>query len=54
MVVLDRPDHGVTVAELMAAATGTRELVPRIVAAREDLGARDRRWLDRILATMRE
>lgn len=54
VVVLDRPDHGVTVAELMAAATGTRELVPRIVAAREDLGARDRRWLDRILATMRE
>ena len=54
VVVLDRPDHGVTVAELLAAATGTRVLVPRIVAARDDLGVRDRRWVDRILATARE
>jgi len=54
VAVVDRPDHGVTVAELLAAATGTRELVPRIVAARKDLGERNRAWLDRILATMRE
>jgi hypothetical protein len=37
---------------LMAASTGTRELVPRIMAARGDMGARDREWLDRTLAAM--
>jgi MOSC domain-containing protein YiiM len=52
VVVVDRPGHGVTVGQLMAASTGTRELVPRILAARGDMGARDREWLDRTLAAM--
>ena len=52
VVVVDQPGHGVTVGQLMAASTGTRELVPRILAARGDMGARDREWLDRTLAAM--
>ncbi|WP_300008985.1 MOSC domain-containing protein [Pseudonocardia sp.] len=46
VTVLDRPDHGVTVAEVMAAQAGRPDLLPRIVAARGDLGVRGRRWLD--------
>lgn len=46
VTVLDRPDHGVTVAEVMAAHAGRRDLLPRIVAARADLGVRGRDWLD--------
>jgi Uncharacterized protein conserved in bacteria len=51
--VLDRPAHGVTVAEVMAAVTGEPERVPGIAVAREHLGDRGRAWLDRALATMR-
>ena len=48
--LLDRPAHAVTVAELLAATAGRRELLPRIAAARSDLGPRGRVWLDAVLA----
>lgn len=48
--VLDRPAHGVTVAEVMAAMTGDRELVARIVGAADDLGERARKWLAKVTA----
>jgi len=51
--VLDRPDHGVTVADLMAASTVKRERTPEVAVAREYMGARDREWLDRTLALLR-
>jgi hypothetical protein len=38
------------VAELAAAKTGDRTLLERVAGARDDLGERDRQWLDRILA----
>jgi MOSC domain-containing protein YiiM len=47
--LLDRPDHGVTVADLMAASTVSRERVPEVAVAREFMGARARAWLDRAL-----
>jgi MOSC domain-containing protein YiiM len=47
--LLDRPDHGVTVADLMAASTVARERVPDVAAAREYMGVRARAWLDRAL-----
>jgi len=47
--VFDRPDHGVTVADLLAASTVARERAPEIAAAREYLGVRARAWLDRAL-----
>ena len=47
--VLDRPAHGVTVADVMAAMTGDRERVPRSRPPASDLGARGRDWLDRTL-----
>lgn len=53
VTVLDRPDHGVTVADLMAASTVARERAPDVAAAREYMGARERAWLDRTLAAMR-
>ncbi len=53
VVVLDRPDHGVTVADLMAASTVKRERTPEVAVAREYMGARDREWLDRTLALLR-
>lgn len=52
VTVLDRPGHGVTVADLMAAAMGARERATEIAAAREHLGARDRVWLDRTLVLL--
>lgn len=52
VTVLHRPAHGVTVAELMAAMSGHRELLPRIVEARDDLGPRERDWLDTVLAAV--
>lgn len=52
VTVLHRPAHGVTVAELMAAMSGRRELLPRIVEARDDLGPRGRDWLDTVLAAV--
>jgi MOSC domain-containing protein YiiM len=48
--VLDRPDHGVTTADVMAAKTVERDRVRHVAAAREFLGARARAWLDRTLA----
>jgi hypothetical protein len=48
--VLDRPAHGVTMADLLAAAGGRRELLPRIAPARDHLGPRGREWLDTVLA----
>ena len=52
VTVLDRPAHGVTVADLLAATAGRRELVPRIAQAREHLGPRGRHWLDTVLASI--
>jgi MOSC domain-containing protein YiiM len=45
VVVLERPAHGVTVTDLMAAMTGERELLPRVREAVADLGVRGREWL---------
>ncbi len=45
VVVLERPRHGVTVTDVMAAMTGDRELLPQLAAARDDLGVRGREWL---------
>jgi MOSC domain-containing protein YiiM len=50
VTVLDRPGHGVTVADLLAARTVARETVPAVAVAREHMGARDREWLDRAVA----
>lgn len=47
--LLDRPDHGVTVADLMAASTVARERAPEVGVAREYMGRRDQAWLDRAL-----
>jgi MOSC domain-containing protein YiiM len=52
VTLLDRPDHGVTVADLMAASTVARERAPEVAAARGHMGARDRVWLDRTLALL--
>lgn len=51
VVLLDRPGHGVTAAEVMWAVGGRRELLARVTTARADLGPRRRQWLDRALAT---
>jgi MOSC domain-containing protein YiiM len=53
VTVRDRPAHGVTTADVMAATAGRRELLPRVVAARDDLGPRGREWLDAVLAAVR-
>jgi MOSC domain-containing protein YiiM len=53
VTVLDRPAHGVTTADLLAATGGHRELLPRIAQARADLGPRGREWLDTVLAASR-
>jgi MOSC domain-containing protein YiiM len=45
--VLDRPAHGVTVADVLAAMTIDRAREGRVAAAREHMGARGREWLDR-------
>lgn len=45
---LDEPEHGVTVADVMAAKLGDRDLLPALAAARGDLSANDRGWLDRV------
>jgi MOSC domain-containing protein YiiM len=52
VTLLDRPDHGVTVADLMLASTVARERPPEVAAAREYMGSRDRAWLDRTLALL--
>jgi MOSC domain-containing protein YiiM len=53
VTVSDRPGHGATTAEVMAATAGRRELLPRIVEARDDLGPRGRAWLDGVLGVRR-
>jgi MOSC domain-containing protein YiiM len=53
VTVLDRPGHGVTAADVMAAFTGDRERLPEIVAAREYLGERGKGQLDRLMGTSR-
>ena len=53
VTVLDRPAHGVTVADLMALTAGRRELLPHVVAARDDLGPRGRELLDALVASTR-
>ena len=53
VTVLDRPAHGVTTADLLAATAGRRDLLPRIAEARDDLGPRGREWLDTVLAASR-
>ena len=54
VTVLDRPGHGVTAADVMAASTVARERTPEIAVAREHLGVRGRDWLDRTLALLEE
>lgn len=51
--VLDRPSHGVTVADLMAALTGDRGRLAVIATARGDLAASERNWLDAALGAGR-
>jgi MOSC domain-containing protein YiiM len=52
VTLLDRPDHGVTVADLMVASTVARERAPEVAAARAHMGARERAWLDRTLTLL--
>jgi MOSC domain-containing protein YiiM len=51
--VLDRPSHAVTVAQVMAAMTGDRDLVPHVASARDQLGAAGQDWVDRMLFQLR-
>lgn len=48
VAVLERPRHGVTVRDVMAAMTGDRERMVRVGSARGDLGARGRAWLEKV------
>jgi MOSC domain-containing protein YiiM len=48
VVQLDEPEHRITVADVMAAKLGDRGLLPALRAARGDLSASDRGWLDRV------
>lgn len=50
--LLDRPGHGVTVADLMAAATVARERAPELVPARKYMGVHNQVWLDRTLGLL--
>jgi len=50
VTVLHRPEHGVTVAEVLGAFAGRRELLPHIAGARDDFGPKGRQWLDTVLA----
>jgi MOSC domain-containing protein YiiM len=52
VTLLDRPDHGVTVADLMAASTVARERAPEVAVARPYMGVRDQAWLDRTLTLL--
>jgi MOSC domain-containing protein YiiM len=49
VAILDRPAHGVTVADLLAVRAGRRERLDHVVRARSDLGADAREWLDRVV-----
>jgi len=48
VTVLDRPDHGATVADVMAVHAGDRARLPLLVGARPFLSTERREWLDRI------
>jgi MOSC domain-containing protein YiiM len=48
VTVLERPAHGVTVRDLMAALTGDRTDLDRLRTARAHLGDAGRAWLDRV------
>ena len=50
VTVLSRPEHGVTVAEFMAAMGGDRTLLPHVARARDDMRGRGREWLDGVQA----
>lgn len=50
VTVLERPEHGVTVADLMAIYAGDRSRIDKLVAARDHLSVEKREWLDRIVA----
>ena len=52
VTMLDRPGHGVTVADLMAASTVARERAPEVAVARPYMGVRDQAWLDRTLTLL--
>jgi MOSC domain-containing protein YiiM len=52
VTLLDRPDHGVTVSDLMAASTVARERAPEVAVARPYMGVRDQAWLDRTLTLL--
>jgi MOSC domain-containing protein YiiM len=54
VTVLDRPEHGVTVADAMAAFTVARERVREVAVARAHLGVRGREVLDHRLAVLGE
>jgi MOSC domain-containing protein YiiM len=49
VTLLGRPEHGVTVAAVMAAFQGRRDLLPHVAEARADLGERGRQWLSGVL-----
>jgi MOSC domain-containing protein YiiM len=49
IVVVDRPDHGVTIAEVYRAVLGEHDLAPRLLAAPQ-LAAGMRRWAERRVA----
>ena len=49
VTVVSRPAHGVTVADLMAAMSGDRAMVPHVAQARDDMRERGREWLTRVL-----
>jgi MOSC domain-containing protein YiiM len=53
VTVLDRPAHGVTVADVIAVLGGRRALLARVATARADLGPRWRNWLDGVLGGAR-
>jgi MOSC domain-containing protein YiiM len=53
VTVLDRPAHGVTVADVLALLGGHRGMLARVAAARADLGPRWRNWLDGVLGGAR-
>jgi MOSC domain-containing protein YiiM len=54
VTVLSRPDHGVTVAQFMAAMGGDRALLPHVARARDDMWERGRNWLDAVTRDRRE
>ncbi|MGI5131748.1 MOSC domain-containing protein [Pseudonocardia sp. CA-107938] len=52
VTVLDVPEHGTTVADVMAAYAGDRTRLEKLTAARDHLSAEKREWFDRIVARL--